>query len=498
MDYLDPQKKRKHKVQLLVGYGLFAVAIGFATLLLVYISNGYYIDRGTGQVIQNGLVYVDSRPGGANIFLNGQQQRGTTDARLVLPSGVYDIGLKRAGYRDWNRNLILEGGSLRRLTYARLIPEELSSTTGTALRADPIFASQSIDKRWVVLSYAENPLQLQIIDTKSASIMPTNINIPPTIVPAPVNGFVEIVEWADDNKTFIAKYSAGNQINYLLVDRENQDNVQNLTTLFVDTTYEIQFQDRKKDKFFVYQPATQSLFSATLSGGINQTPVVVKAREFKTFGNDWVLYVTDSGEEGLVDVRFKRGSKDILLKKVKTADTYLLQLAKLGNAPVMGVSSPVENRAIIYFDPEAYLNNNPDAKMPIATTVLRVANPVDLRISSDSSVIITYGSENFASHEFEDDRSYTFKIDVPIDQTQEIRWLDGQHFLFSSDGVQVMMDFDGSNMYRLAPSIQSLGSFYSDDIETMFSFTSSAGASDNSPQIPAAISVTSLLAPEDR
>jgi len=86
MDYLDPKKKHAHKIRIFVGYGLFAVLIALATLLLVYVADGYYIDRSTGEVIQNGLVYVSSRPGGAEVYLNGEKQRGVTDERLVIPS----------------------------------------------------------------------------------------------------------------------------------------------------------------------------------------------------------------------------------------------------------------------------------------------------------------------------------------------------------------------------------------------------------------------------
>jgi hypothetical protein len=498
MDYLDPKKKRNHKIQLLLGYGLFAVAIGFATLLLVYLANGYYVDTGTGKVIQNGLVYVDSKPGGARIFLNGQQQRGSTDARLVLPEGEYDIMLQREGYREWSRSLSLEGGSLRRLTYARLIPNELSSNVAVNLKSDPVHASQSVDKRWVVLTYRENPLQIDVIDTEAAIITPVSVAVPAALVTAPIDGTLEIIEWADDNKTFIAKYTDSRTTNYLLIDRQNPALSQNLSTLFGSASYEIGFQDRKRDNFFVYQPATQSLFTATLGSGLSSTPFIVKASEYKTFGRDWVLYVTESNEEGMVEARFKRGDKDILLKKVKTADKYLLQLAKLGSAPIMGISSPVENRAIIFNDPEKYLNDNENVTIPIATTVLRVNNPLDLRISSDSSIIMAYGTENYASHEFEADRSYTFKATIPNDSNQEIRWLDGQHFLFSSNGKQFMMDFDGSNMHELVASQALLGSFFTEDVENMFSFNPAVAASETTPAQPATLSVTSLLTAADR
>jgi hypothetical protein len=114
-------------------------------------------------------------------------------------------------------------------------------------------------------------------------------------------------------------------------------------------------------------------------------------------------------------------------------------------------------------------------------------------------MILAYGPESFASHEFEADRSYTFKVDVPVDPVQELRWVDGQHFLFSSNGVQIMMDFDGSNMYELVNSLPSLGSFYSDGIENLFSFSDILSETESTPSSrPASISVTNLLTPSDR
>jgi hypothetical protein len=498
MDYLDPDKKRQHKQRLLFGYVLIGFAIGIATVLLVYMANGYYVDRDTGQVIQNGLVYVDSRPGGAEIYLNGEKQKGATDARLVVPAGEYEIGLKRDGYRDWGRNLLLEGGSLRKLTYARLIPNELTSSVGANLRSNPIATSQSIDKKWLVLSFGDKPLELNIIDIEQPTVTPQIITIPSNLVVDSETGTIEITEWADDNRNFIAKYTNGNLINYILVDRENPQAAVNLNILFGDNNYEIGFQDRNKDIFFAYKPATKSLLTASLSGGVNPSPVVDNVYDYKTFGRDWVLYITESGEEGLVSARFKRGDKDILLKKIKTSDKYLLQLAKLGNAPVMGISSTVENRAIVYNDPQKFLDENPEASVPIATTVLRVEKPSDLRISSDSSVIMASGQGKFASHEFEADRSYTFTVEVPVDPIQEVRWLDGQHFLFSSEGKQFMMDFDGSNMYDLVASMPVNGSYFTNNIEIMFSFTPSVTATATTPDLPASITVTNLLAVADR
>lgn len=499
MDYLDPKKKRTRKNRLLIGYALIAIAIAIATVLLVYIANGFFIDRNTGQVIQNGLVYLDSRPGDAEVYINGEKQRSKTDARLVIPGGLYNFELKKEGYRTWQRSIRLEGGSLRRLTYAKLIPNELTTTPTIDLRSNPVYASQSINKRWLVMSYADSPLSLTITDLEQTAIATTPLALASSLVSDATNGKFEVVEWADDNRFFLGKYTVGAEVSYILVDRENPAGAQNLNTLFADKTIEIGLRDRKSDQFFVYSPATKVLTTASLRDGVSQTPFIANAIDYRTFATDWVLYVTESGEEGLVDVKFKRGDKDMLIKQIKTSDTgYLLQLAKLGSAPIMGFSSPVEDRAVVYNDPEDYINKNPDVKMPIATTVLRVNDPIDLRISADSSAIIAYGLENFASHEFEADRSYNFEAGVVVDPAKEIQWIDGQHILFSSEGKQNMIDFDGSNRYELVASIPSLSSVFSEDLNLMFSFTPSVAGINGQVNTPARINITNLLTEADR
>jgi hypothetical protein len=365
------------------------------------------------------------------------------------------------------------------------------------LRANPVTALQSINKRWIALGYADNPLLLDIFDTENPQNQPLALQLPPELVENTA-GQLEIIEWAGDNKTFIAKYITDNSTVHLLIDRENPELARNMNTIFNNRSYQISFRDRNKNEYFVYQPATQSLFTASLDSGVSSTPFAVRVQEYKTFENDWLRYITNSTEEGMVEARFRRGDNDVLLKNLKVADNYLLQLAKLENDPIMGIASTVENRATVYRDPLGYLEQNPQASIPLATTVLRVSEPIDLRISSDSSMILAYGLENFASHEFEADRTYIFNVEVPIDPIQELRWVDGQHFLFSSGGIQMMMDFDGSNMYDLVASEVKLGSFYNEEIDNMFTFALATPASENVPTLPASINLTSLLTEEDR
>ncbi len=297
----------------------------------------------------------------------------------------------------------------------------------------------------------------------------------------------------------LTTYTIGEQVQYILINRESPAQSQNITTLLSAPGDTISLIDRRSDQFFVYRAKSSLLYRATLKEGVNSEPIVATPLlAYKTFSDDWLLYIRESDDDGLVDVRFKRGDKDIQIKQLETSSTYLLALSKLGSAPVMAISSPVENRAIVYNDPQNYLNNNPDAQIPLTTTVLRVPSIACLTISSDSRVVLGYSDSLMASNELDADRSYMIDLERPIDITIEPRWIDGQHLVYNSKGLQSMIDFDGSNNYKLVASLKTLGSFYTDNLDQIFTFDAPVAATETTPALPARLTSTSLLAEKDR
>jgi hypothetical protein len=475
MDYLDPDKKKKKKIRLMVGYALLGVAISIATVVFVYLTNGYYIDSETGGVIQNGLIYVDSKPESAEVYLNGEKQRGSTDARLVVPEGIHTIGLNRNGYRPWERKVTLEGGSLRRLTYARLVPNELETQQALNLLGIPNDTSQSIDKRWIVMSFDTEPFNLKMVDLNREQFLLEDIPLPVDIVEATETGKWKFIEWADDNRTFLASYTTGDKKEFVMIDRETPDESVNIKTVFPSTVYsDVKMRDRKNDLVFLHNQSTGAVLQGNLSSGETE-PFLGDIIQYSPFGNDIILYVTKTGaKEGYVKAMFKKGSDEYELREIKQDKKYLLEIAKLGNAMVMGIGSEAEGRVIVYNDPINALKENDFSTLPVPTTVLRVSDPKELTISSDSSVILARGSDNFASHEFEDDRSYNFKLEKPFDDGQKLRWMDGQHLTYSYEGKQYMVDFDGSNQYELVESIINLGSYFDAAIDHGFTFLPAA------------------------
>src|SRR5689334_19275883 len=122
MDFLDPKARRRHTIRLYIGYGLMATLILIASAILVFQAYGFDLDRKTGEVIQNGLVFVDSAPDKANVFFNDELQKAKTNNRFALPSGDYTLKIQKDGYRDWHRTFSITGGAVERFSYPLLLP----------------------------------------------------------------------------------------------------------------------------------------------------------------------------------------------------------------------------------------------------------------------------------------------------------------------------------------------------------------------------------------
>jgi hypothetical protein len=127
-----------------------AIVIGLGTAILVYAADGFGINTKTGEIVQNGLLFVDSKPGGAQIYLNNKFT-STTSARLVLPSGAYDLALKKTGYRDWQRKFDLSAQTIARFIYPFLFPVKPVTAGIKTYPNQPAFMTQSTDRHWLLV-----------------------------------------------------------------------------------------------------------------------------------------------------------------------------------------------------------------------------------------------------------------------------------------------------------------------------------------------------------
>lgn len=489
MDYLDPKKESRHRLILFTGYGLLVIAIVLATRLLYYQAYGFGVTR-EGAVIQNDLTFFSSKPNPANIYVNGELKNVRTNTRLLLPAGIYDVTLARDGYRDWKRKIELSGGSVEHFDYPFLFPKTLAPQKIQSYPVAPNLITQSPDRRWLLIQSSTTLTDFSVYDLKNPEEPPKTISLPPNLL-TKAEGTWALSEWADDNDHVLLQHKYDDKTEYILASRSQPAESINLTNTLSPGTSVVSLINRKYDRYYLYDPAAQTLRRATLK---EPAPVLVLEGviTYKTYSDDTVLYVTgNDAPAGKLWAKLSIGSKTYNIRILPTGTNYLLDLTKYDGAMYVVVGAGAENRVLIFKDPVGQLSRQPK-RIAVSERVLRVEQPNYLSFSDNTQFIVTQNGNNFGVYDIENKKTYRYKTTEPIDAPQpNADWMDGNRLMYISDGKLIVFDYDNTNRQSLVAAGSVFMPAFSPDFKRLYTFTPGPTA----PQFE--LLQTPLLVPAD-
>lgn len=474
MDFLDPKKKRAHQHRLFLGYALVAIALGIATTILVFAASGYGVNRKTGAIIQNGLLFVDSHPDTADVYLNGVD-KGKTSNRYVLEEGNYSIEMRRDGYRSWTHDFVMEGGSVERFVYPFLFPSTLKSKDVQLYATQPDLATVSPDRHWIVSHSPSVFTSFDVTDTSTKENVTTTIKVPATVLPTKPNQKLEVVEWSTDNKHVLLKYSYDGGMDFVLLDRETPANTINLTQTFGRSFSQVTLRDKAADKLYVYDSAGGVLQAADIKDK-TLTPVASKVLAFWPYLSDTVLYATDDGAAtGKVLVKLRQSDKAYTLRELPVGQTYLLNMAEFDNHLYIAAGVNTEGKVYVYRDPLNDLKSA-SAKAPLPRILLKVDSPEYVSFSGNARFIAVQGGGKFAVYDAENNRQIRYDTQLPLDAHARAEWMDGHRLTLISQGKLTVFDFDGTNKQTLNATIGTFRPMFDRDYNALFTISPSVSA----------------------
>ena len=449
MDFLDPKKKRTQKIRLFAGYGLMAALITIGTVFLWFFSFGFNFDPKTNSVVQNGLVFVDSHPESARVFVNGAD-KGETDTRMVLPAGDYDLELRRDGYRTWKHKISLEGGLIERLVYPFMFPEKLVSEDAELFSATPSLASQSPDRKWLIVQQSPTINNFTVMDLSVDNIEPKPLIVPEAVLTkAGAKHELSPAEWSTDNKHLVVKHVFDTGVEFILLDREAPEKAVNLNKYFARNISDLALRDKKFNRYYLHDSATGDLVFANLESK-EITPVASQVTTFQPHGADIVMFVSSTGQtKDSVSVKIKDGDNLYVLRELPKSSKYLIDLAQFSGKWYIAAGSADDQRVYVYIDPFDDLKRK-DGRKATATALLRLNSRIEyLSFSANARFIAAQGGSNFAVYDAENKRQFRYDTKLPLEKNQEATWMDGHRITLISEGKLVILDFDGANKQTL-------------------------------------------------
>lgn len=475
MDFLDPKKRMAHKRRLIVGYILVGIAIALGALILVYGAAGYGINTKNGDIVQNGLLFLDSKPGGASIYLNDKPQNTTTSARLVLPAGSYKLSLKKTGYREWQRSFTLNEHTIARFVYPFLFPAKPTSKVIKIYPSLPSFVTMSPDHRWLIVqapSSSPDKVSFDEYDTANLTQPPKEISLSAPVVtdPAAAGNFMKEVEWSSDNKHLLLNHSYQGGNEFIIFNRDNPLESANINKLFKLNPSQVSLKNKKIDQLYLFTASDSSLAVGD-SALATVSPLLKHVLAFKAYGNNLINYVSDQDlPAGQVSARIWDTDKSYPLYAFAAGSVYLVNVAQYQGHFYYIAGSDRSERINLYKDPLSSIKN-PSVGKAIPLLSLHALGASEASFSTNSRFIAVQAGQTFALYDFETQSSYHYTFNQKLDGS--LHWMDGHLFIGSSGGTIFVSDYDGTNRQQLLPTMLPSGGFFDKDYNHLLTMAAS-------------------------
>lgn len=453
-----------------------AVAIGLTSVILVYGANGYGINTKTGALIQNGLLFVDSKPPGASIYLNNQLQGSHTSARLVLPAGNYNLAIKKTSFRDWSRKFSLNEHSIARYVYPFLFPTKLTSQNLKIYSSQPQVVAQSPDKRWLLVrtpSTDTKNFAFDMYDTTKLDQPPTLLVLPPELWNGSgLTHSLKAVEWTSDDNHLLLQHSYDGGSEFIIFNRADPASSLNVSRIFGVAATRMSLRDKKIAQLYIYNQADNSLSLGDVAKASIQ-PLLTQVLAYKNYGTNLLSYVTNQKvAAGQVMARIWEDGKTYPLYTFAAGNKYFLDAAQFQGSWYYVAGSDKADRINIYKNPLSGIKDPAIAKA-IPLIALPDYGVNSLTFSDNARFIGAQAGQKFGIYDVETQTRYQYNLSAPV--SGEMHWMDGYRLIGLSGGSILAMDYDATNQQILLPSVGDDSIFFDKNYNQLFSLVAVEG-----------------------
>lgn len=449
MEFLTPKQKKEKARRLYIGYGLLSILVGLATYILISTALGYEIFSTKGDIVQNGLLVVDSVPGDADIYINGKKESSQTGAKLSLPDGVYDISLRKTGYAEWRDKVTLSGGTVKFINYPKLMPASPQPIADIPMTLGSTMILQTKDKKWLAVSVPDQNKFADIYDLDNPNNPPISLVVPEAILAGQKPKMLELKEWASDDHHLLARVLIGDKASYLLFDKDNLADVTDLTQVFslVDTD-SIGFWDDKSDRMYVHHAASSIVLASVKDKAVSPTPLITEpVKDFYPLSGERAIYTTASDAD--ISVKLLSAAKSYAFLSIKaSSEPLIVKSASFNRNEYIAIGGASTEKTYIYKNLESAIKKTPETRTA-APFVLLPNRSNYVEFSSKYRFILSTDGASNAVYDIE--AKEVIKYSTPAKTPAATGWFDDSRiYSLGSDKVLNVYDFNGSNVVQLA------------------------------------------------
>lgn len=476
MDFLDPRYRKTYQLRLMIGYFLISIAIILTTVALVEWASGFRYNTETGSISENGLLFVDSQPSGANIYLNEQKQKTKTSgsSRFDLAAGDYNLSIQKDGYLDWTRKVSIAGNDVDRIDYPFLFPASITTQSLNNFSAVPELVSQTPDQRWLLIETgadSNGSVNFLEYDTQKPKQAPVSLSLPSTTMTNPTTkSKLTGIEWSANSAQLLLKREYSQQTEFIIFDRTDNLSSYNVSKVFNFSGSRAGLVGQKSDNIYLLD-VDKNLYQGDVSK--KQTKLISKnVVDFKALPSSQVAYFAqDVADTSKYLTSIYDGGKNYSLNSFSTKYTPVLNFSVYDSHLFLAVTSDSEARINVYEDPLSALKNSSPKVSPIISLVN--SGNQTLTVSENGRFFASQADKNFTVFDIEKSSRVRFSLD--FSPPESFSWMDGYRLIGKHDNKLFVTDFDGINHHDLTPLAGS-SAYFDKNYYYLFNFSQNDSA----------------------
>jgi hypothetical protein len=416
----------------LIAYPLVAIFFAIAAYFIAISAIGYDFHYQNGKITKEktGAIILSSRPGDAQVFIDGKKNANNTPLFPFLTiqvsplkQGDYKVTIQKTGYETWNGALKVYAGMVSWGTQILLLP---TNRTASAYNLSPTIQTviYSPDHaRELVATTDEANLavtvyQINVTNKSKETLFEKRIVAGETYKP---------LIYSNDNQRILFEHNLAEQKSYVVFEANPNGNSWNVTDTFKTSFDSYVFSPKNREDLYASRAGDMfklSYVSKKMSGVLASD---VRGMYQETNGLTYIakndkyfsLYRLDANDK-----------KALVIRDLPEAQTYLADFLStdLGYAIV-----PASTKELLVYD----IRGNVDAKPK------KIADSVDYILLSPKSQFLGYGrAKGFYTYELDKDRTYTTFENRNI---SSINWFNDQFNLaYIENGQLKMVAYNGS------------------------------------------------------
>ena len=449
--------RRKRAIKVILTDIFMACSVIAIVFILVAAVAGWRINSDF-TVEQNGLVSIKTKPTGASVIIDGENQFQNTNMSKMLSGGEHKIALEKDGYERWEKTIKITPGWLLRLEYPRLFKQNREKSevknfeSLKFFRVSPdhstaIFAESSSTEWAIATDFNANPKYTKI-NLKGIFSGTDNGNF---------NLEIKDFKWSKNNEKILL-HVKGAKDEWGIINLKNIKESINLTgnyTRFENNSKvslkksknveisNVEFENDAGDK--VLAVINNNLLSLDLSAKTITNKVAENVESFTIFENN-ILYKT-TFEEGKNYLKFTRlGEDNSVIIAVNSEEDAVLTFALTRFNSASYLLYTLNNHLYVYrandFPNSSSTKLNMKPILSLETGIIASEASVSLNkefvIFREGARVIVFDAELELPHEYD----YG---------DEQVRFLDN-YLLYRVDtasGKFLVWDFDSTNVRTL-------------------------------------------------